>query len=611
MLKRPVSFLALILAISITVTGGQVYAETLWQLVFRYDNSSLELLKADPIPQINKQVRTPGLESAALRVSYQCDWVDASGRTITSSTAELPVGLRSPLSDSEPCRWIIPNEGTVVVRMIGPDPKSRAESIHLTQTSVFNKAATTLDVPSPFKTREWSLSVPQTLSNSALAPGPVDVQKIRDTGPDNNRLVIVVMGDGYTAANLAAGAFTSVAASLDVAFRSKSPWNFLFAATNLYRIDIESNEEGADNETDGVYKDTYLNSSFWVNNIERLLALTGDGYYRAVVAADNLVGPGVWDVILVLVNSTMYGGSGGGIAVSSVHSSSSEIILHELGHSFANLADEYETAYPGFPPGDYEPNVDYDYAGPGLKWLVWVEPGTPLPTPEASPYVTLVGAFEGARYLAHGIYRPWYNCEMRSLSLQFCPVCREAHVLEFTNMVALTDNVDPVPGTTQNVYWWGTQFSVTPLPFSYLQYEWTLDGVPIPGETMPELLLRPGDMSNHDQTLALTITFNTPLVRKQVITADYTWPVVAMASTCCTGIVGDANYNGGYEPTISDIVTIVDHLFISRAPLACYEEADANRSGGPGPKPSDVTISDIALLVDHLFVSRTPLGACF
>ncbi|MCX6835626.1 MAG: M64 family metallo-endopeptidase, partial [candidate division Zixibacteria bacterium] len=466
-------------------------------------------------------------------------------------------------------------------------------------------------VPPPFQTKEWSLGIPRIMSSSALAAGPIGVQKIRDTGPDNNRVVIVVMGDGYTAANLTAGAFTSAAASLDVAFRSKSPWNSLFAATNLYRVDIESNQQGADNETFGVYKDTYLNSSFWVNDIERLLALTGDGYYRAVVAADNLVGPGVWDVILVLVNSTKYGGSGGGIAVASVHSTSSEIILHELGHSFANLADEYETAYPGYPAGDYEPNVDYDYAGPGLKWLIWVDPGTPLPTPEASPYPTAVGAFEGARYLSTGIYRPWYNCEMRSLSQQFCPVCREAHVLEFTNMVSLTDNVDPVPGTIQNVTWSGTQFSATPLPFSDLQYEWTLDGVPISGETSPTLVLTSDELLSHEQTLALTITFNTPLVRKQVMTAGYTWPVVATVGTCCTGIVGDANNNGGYEPTISDVQIIVDHLFISRAPLVCYAEADANQSGGSDPKSSDVTISDVALLVDHLFVTRAPLRACF
>lgn len=611
MLKRPISLFALILAISFTITGGQVCADTLWQLVFRYDNSSLELVKADPIPQVSKHVRTPGLESAALRLSYKCDWVDASGHSLASTTAELPVGLRSPLSDSEPCHWLIPAEGTVVVRTTGPDPKSRAQSVHLTQTAVFNKAVGSFNVPPPFQTKEWSLSIPQIVSSSALAAGPIGVQKIRDTGPDNNRVVIVVMGDGYTAADLSAGAFTSAAASLDVAFRSKSPWDFLFEATNLYRVDIESNQQGADNETYGVYKDTYLNSSFWVNDIERLLALTGDGYYRAVVAADNLVGPGVWDVILVLVNSTKYGGSGGGIAVASVHSTSSEIILHELGHSFANLADEYETAYPGFPPGDYEPNVDYNYSGPGLKWLVWVEPGTPLPTPETSPYLTSVGAFEGARYLTTGIYRPAYNCEMRALSQQFCPVCREAHVLEFTNMVSLTDNVEPVPGTTQNVNSSGTQFSVTPLPFSYLQYEWTLDGVPISGETSPTLVLTSGEMSLAEQTLAVTITFNTPLVRKQVITAGCSWPVVATAGSCCTGIVGDANYNGGYEPTISDIQTIVDHLFISRAPLACYAEADANQSGGPNPAPSDITISDVVLLVDHLFVSKRPLGNCF
>ena len=72
---------------------------------------------------------------------------------------------------------------------------------------------------------------------------------------------------------------------------------------------------------------------------------------------------------------------------------------------------------------------------------------------------------------------------MRALNRPFCPVCKEAHVLEFTNMISLTDNVDPVPGVTQNVDLSGTQFSVTPLPFTDLQYVWTLDDAPIPGET--------------------------------------------------------------------------------------------------------------------------------
>jgi len=76
----------------------------------------------------------------------------------------------------------------------------------------------------------------------------VAITKIRDTGPDGNRLVIVVMGDGYTSTNLGTGAFTTAAASLGASIEAKSPWNTLFAATNMYRIDVESNESGADNE---------------------------------------------------------------------------------------------------------------------------------------------------------------------------------------------------------------------------------------------------------------------------------------------------------------------------------------------------------------------------
>jgi hypothetical protein len=610
MLKRPISLYALVFIMSLIVTGGQAHAESFWQLVFQYNSTSLELLKADPIPQVSKQIRTPGLESAALRVSYQCNWLDASGHTMITSSADMPIGIRAPLGDSVPCQWLIPDEGTIVVRTTGPDPQFRAASIHLSQTGVVKKGAGAFALPTPFQNMELSVSVPRALSSTALAEGPIGVQKIRDTGPDNNRLVIVVMGDGYTAANLTAGAFESAAASLGAAIGSKSPWDVLFAATNMYRVDIESNEQGADHETYGIYRDTYLNSSFWVENIERLLALTGDGGYRAVVAADNLVGPGVWDVILVLVNSTKYGGSGGGIAVSSVHPSASEIVLHELGHSFANLADEYETAYPGYPPGDYEPNVDYDYSGPGLKWLVWVEAGTPLPTPETSPYFSVVGAFEGARYLSSGIYRPYYNCEMRSLNLPFCPVCKEAHILEFTDMISLLDGITPSPNQIRFVSPSGAQFSATPTPLPGLQYEWSLDGVPIPGETSPTLVLMPDHMFSQNQTLELTVSLNTPLVRKQDIATVYSWPVVATVSVCCTGIVGDANNDGAYEPTLGDIMAMVDHLFVTGAPIACYAEADIDQSGGPNPGSSDLTLGDIMLLVDYLFITGKQVPSC-
>ena len=610
MFKRPARLFTPILLLVSLLGGSVAGAETYWQLVFRYDSTALELVKADPIPRLNKRVTTPGLESAALRVGYHFDWLDASGKTLQTSTAEMPVGLRSPLTDTEPCHWLIPEQGIVVVRTTGPDSKTPVESIHLSRTSLVNRAPAALTVPPPFLKTEQKYAVAQALSNAALAPGPIGVHKIRDTGPDGNRLVIVIMGDGYTSTDLSAGAFESAAASLGAAIEAKSPWNVLFAATNMYRVDIESNQQGADNEVFGIYKDTYLNSSFWVEDIERLLALTGDGYLRAVQAADNLVGPGVWDVILVLVNSTKYGGSGGDIAVSSIHSAASEIVVHELGHSLAGLADEYETAYPGYPPGDGEPNVDYDYSGPGLKWAAWVEPGTPLPTPEASPYLDVVGSFEGARYLSTGIYRPWYNCEMRSLNRPFCPVCREAHVISFTTNISLTDFVFPPIYTPENISNAGFQFSALAVPLSGIEYLWSLDGAPIAGATGPTLLLTPDLMALRDQTLRLDVVLSSSLLRDRVISDFYTWPVHAVVSLCCTGIVGDANFDGAYEPTIGDISILVDHLFLSGAPLACYEEADVNQSGGIDPTAEDITIADISVLVDHLFISGVPLPAC-
>jgi hypothetical protein len=77
---------------------------------------------------------------------------------------------------------------------------------------------------------------------------------------------------------------------------------------------------------------------------------------------------------------------------------------------------------------------------------------------------------------------------------------------------------------------------------------------------------------------------------------------------CCLGRVGDANGLGGDEPTISDVSTMVDMLFISEQTVACLAEADINQSGGADPTPEDITISDISILVDYLFITGEDLG---
>ena len=149
--------------------------------------------------------------------------------------------------------------------------------------------------------------------------------------------------------------------------------------------------------------------------------------------------------MLVVVNSQIYGGSGGPVGVFSLAPGATEIALHEMGHTAFGLADEYayyaggvEPDHDHHPPADpLEPNVTTNTDRPSLKWNWAVDPATALPTmsnpdcasvdsrPSPVPVGT-VGLFEGAHYYHCGAYRPEYDCKMRALSVPFCRVCQHA-----------------------------------------------------------------------------------------------------------------------------------------------------------------------------------------
>jgi len=96
-----------------------------------------------------------------------------------------------------------------------------------------------------------------------------------------------------------------------------------------------------------------------------------------------------------------------------------------------------------------------------------------------------------------------------------------------------------------------------------------------------------------------------------VAAADFTNGEISFSGSCCIGRVGDANgLLGGDEPTIGDVSTMIDALFISGDPnvIACMEEADVNQSGGIDPQASDITIGDISTLIDYLFITGPELG---
>ena len=102
----------------------------------------------------------------------------------------------------------------------------------------------------------------------------------------------------------------------------------------------------------------------------------------------------------------------------------------------------------------------------------------------------------------------------------------------------------------------------------------------------------------------------TVMVQDAAGAADSAALQIYISGGCCEGTVGDANNDGGAEPTIGDISTLIDFLFLSQAPLVCYAEGDVNQSGGVDPIADDITIADISLLIDHLFINRNPPAEC-
>lgn len=508
-----------------------------WQVTLAYDEQGLTVLEAAPIRPMTKAVVTPGLHGAPVRLAYDVAWLDGAGAEMARATTEVPLGVRAAMGlGADPGESVVvqPQKGVRVLRLRGPRADAVPARLRLQRTVARDVVAADAGAfPPAFSAARVDLPLRLVRGPDApiqRAPGPRSVAKVRDTGEDGNRLVLVVMGDGYTLANLDAGSFTTATRNLVSAFGGFAPWDVLFNGTNVYRVDVASNEQGADFETSSTAPivDTYFNASFWSYGLDRLLALDSFGEARAVACADSFVGIGVWDDIFIIVNSTTYGGSGGTISVASVHPQATDVIRHEYGHTFAHLADEYSSPYLGYPAGDPEPNVDYDSSGPALKWIVWVEAGTPLPTPDTATYNGLIGAFEGARYLPTGIYRPYRNCLMRSLGQQFCPVCKEAHIVEYFRRMSPADAVTPDPAVEVPVPAGGVAVGIAPIPFSGFQYAWTLNGAPF-AATGPSVTLTPPQLTaGVAATLQLMVSYPTALVRTSSIQRTFDWTVRAV-----------------------------------------------------------------------------------
>jgi hypothetical protein len=292
-------------------------------------------------------------------------------------------------------------------------------------------------------------------------------------GPAATKVDLLVIGEGYTAAEMSK--FHADVNRLLPALFAEEPFKSRKGDFNVRALDLPSAESGINRPNAGVFRRTPLSTEYNIFDSERYVLTLDNRALRDAASAAP------YEFIEILVNDKTYGG--GGIfndqATASVDSAFSPyVFVHEFGHHFAALADEYYTSDVAYETGaiqkpePWEPNVTALNDPATLKWKDLVTAGTPLPTPwskeeyekhtasiqqrrreirarnapeaemdalfreqqawdskflSSMTYSGRVGAFEGASYEARGLYRPEADCIMFTRDrVGFCAVCRRA-----------------------------------------------------------------------------------------------------------------------------------------------------------------------------------------
>lgn len=245
-------------------------------------------------------------------------------------------------------------------------------------------------------------------------------------GPINQKVDLVIIGDGYTKKEQKD--FEKDARHFMNVLFSYEPFKDNKDKFNVRIVFSPSQDSGTDIPGQNIWRNTVLNSHFYTFGTERYLT-TED--YKDVKDIASVV---PYDEIIVLVNTSKYGGGGfyNYINLTAAKNPlSDKVFVHEFGHAFGGLADEYWTSdvavqdFYDLKKEPWEPNIT-TLVNFSSKWKDMVSDTVPIPTPSTPKYAHVVGAFEGGGYVAHGIYRPMQNCIMRSLAYPFCKVCQRA-----------------------------------------------------------------------------------------------------------------------------------------------------------------------------------------
>ena len=307
--------------------------------------------------------------------------------------------------------------------------------------------------------------------DTSRPPSPGPLVTIQKSGEPSTKVDLLIMGDGYTAAERTK--FENDARHFTEILFTRSPFREHRADFNVWGLCPPSEESGISRPSNGIHHRSPLGTSYDTFDTERYILTPENRALR------DFASYAPYEFIEILVNGETYGG-GGIFNLYATVAADSEwapyVFVHEFGHHIAGLADEYYTSQVAYlPPSKkiepWEPNATALLDPDKLKWKDLVVDGTPVPTPwrkedfeameheiqsqrrelraqkrpesemdklfkeerqkedtmlASDKYSDRVGAFEGADYEAKGYYRPQENCIMFTRHDAFCAVCRRA-----------------------------------------------------------------------------------------------------------------------------------------------------------------------------------------
>ncbi len=307
-------------------------------------------------------------------------------------------------------------------------------------------------------------------TSSPDAPGALI--EVENNGDPASKVDVLLLGDGYTAGER--GKFERDARRMiDILFAT-APFQERRRDFNVWALVPAAAASGISRPSTATHYASPIGTTYDALGSERYVLTFANRAMREVAAFAP------YEFIEILTNSRTYGGGGIFNLYSTIAADSEQapyVFVHEFGHHFAALADEYYTSPVAYAPAPakrvepWEPNVTALLDPKTLKWREFVVPGTALPTPwqkhafdQASkayqerraairaanrgeeemealfregrafeetlfakePHAGKVGAFEGANYEANGYFRPEVDCIMFTRTARFCAVCRRA-----------------------------------------------------------------------------------------------------------------------------------------------------------------------------------------